>query len=196
MRSKPLYLLFLPFVLTSCEKSRSCYQCLLGNMVFAHLEMNYAAISSKKIVWNQNKTEMDYYANIYVASSQAELNTFYQETPFLSNPENENRILPEGSMEMIFFAQIPAGYAPFKRNNIPYQEESGDIVMVTDNFYFYQSHPQIIYSFIDLKIDSSVKEPSVFSYYYLISDTYKVQMKPENVRVLFSVGEKTNQSAS
>lgn len=156
-------------------------------MVVSTMKMNYNALTEKPITWNQNDTDFDYFANVFTVTTQEELTAFQTETPFFENPNKENLTLSAGNMEVLVFAQIPAGYTAYKRDNVQFEKDDGKIVMVTDNFYFYQSRPELVYSFIDIKKDKESKEPSVFSYYYVISDEYKSQMKVDNIRVLFNV---------
>lgn len=188
MKPKKTVLFLLTLSLSSCTYIRSgCFQCFYGNMIVSSCSMEYGYIKEKQVEVSHEDPEEKYYFNVFPITSQEQLNDFYLNTPSLIYDQSERDrygTLPEDSMYLFFFVQIPQGYDAYKPNNKQKTTPEGTI-MITENFYYYESRPEISYSLVNLKENKEKENTSVFSYFYIVDSQYQDRLKIDNLRVLF-----------
>ncbi len=144
-------------------------------------------ISQKKV--QSENIDGEYYSNMYFLSSQKEVNDFYSNENYsISASEKEtNRKLKETLMLVYFIMDIPKGYKAYKRDNIQGELVDQGLTLLTDNFYYYASKPNVFYCMLDLKEDSSITEDGIYSFYYLTSRKYQDLLSLDSVRIIYNV---------
>lgn len=186
MQKKIISLLSTIIFLTSCSsRNNTSYYIYFGNMFISHDSYQYQALDQVE-VQNDYFDDEDgvYYADIYVIHNIDELASLRADTNFIDNQEEIE--IPENKFLVYFFVQIPRLRRGVTRENIQYQDETGREVMVTDNFYQLASRPDLFYCFVDLTLNIQNEEPTVFSFYYYVSNTYQETMTSQSIRLIFN----------
>ena len=214
--SKRRYLLLLPFLLlSSC--SHEAFRQYFGNMEEVSFSLPFSDIDQKEIVsedWKnaieaereQENTapsgnnplppkdpvlEKTYYADIFVLSTQTELDSFFAQDGLIATEEEKKEycFMPSDLFYVIVLAQIPEGYESFKRENIQSTDDKGNMIIISDNFYSFSSRPEINYFFIDLKYDTEKKE-HVSAFLFEVSRKYLSTISSTTIRPVYSWGKK------
>lgn len=189
---KSLILVLSSLFLFSCKKETKpydCYQCYVSNMIESTFSLSYDKINKKEILHETFLDDEKYYGNYYIINSQEELNDFYNiDNLQIDEKEKENySLLPTSSSMSMFIVQIPKGYKVEKRSNIQQELNNKDVILVTTNFYYYSSHPEIVYSHIDLKKDETIKENYTYSYFYIYNYYYSSIIKENSIRFIYNL---------
>jgi hypothetical protein len=191
-RKAPSVILFALSLLFSCQsKAGACYQCFYGNMEVSSVKLPYETIRQKPLQKNftDKATENTvYYADIFVLNEQQDVDDFFKVSGLSVDPkEYETRkTLPEGAMDLYVIAQIPEGYQAYKRYNKQHTDTSGATVLWTENFFYYVSRPEISYCEIDIRKDSTVLSPSVFTLYYRLPSSDSSQLTSSSIRPILT----------
>lgn len=189
MKKKILLSVLSLSLLSGCGQSveKNTYRCFLGKMMVSSFALPEEEINQKKI--QSEDMEGNYYANMYFLTSQNEVNEFYSnlEHTFTSSEKDTNRKLKETLMLVYFIMDIPKGYKAYKRNNIQGELVDQGLTLLTDNFYYYASKPDVFYCMTDLKKDDSITENGVYSFYYLTSRQYKDLLSVDSIRIIYNV---------
>lgn len=184
-------LISLASLLVSCGKSveKNCYQCFLGNMIVSSFDLAESEIEDKKIQNEVTSSDNEYYANIYLLKTQEDVDEFFKtNTANIDMKEiHEYRALPENMMMTYFIAEVPEGYKAYKRSNIQGELMDQGLILLTDNFYYYASKPDIFYCQIDLKPEPVNTSITTFSFFYYMSSRYSDVIKSENIRILYNI---------
>lgn len=187
MKSKFL-LLFLSFI-TGCSTSieNNSYLCYLGKMMVSSFNLPIEEINEKQIQAEEIKGE--YYANLYFLTSQEKVYDFYKkEKEHIQEKEiKTNERLSDSLMIVYFILTTPKGYKAYKRDNIQGTLVDQGQTLLTDNFYYYASKPDIFYCQIDLKEDSSINQIGTYSFYYKTSRKYKNLLSKDTIRILYHI---------
>ena len=173
--------------MTSCtkEEKTACYQCYYGNRIVSKAAPAFDSIEGKELERDIKNAAFDsYYFSVTAITSEQDKLSFESHRIWKDN-QKDNRELPNGYRALYFFVQIPNGYRAFKRNNIQSQNPKGDLVLLTDNFYYYRSRPELSICYIDVVQDSEAAE-NVFSFYYLLPIRFQEIRKIENIRAFLS----------
>lgn len=192
---KKLKLLFSSILLlTSCSSSSGpydCYQCYISNMIESSCTLSYDSINKKEIVHEDILQDEKYYYNYYIMNTEEEVESFYSiDNLQVDEKEKEkNYTLKENNSMIYFFLQIPKGYKAYRRNNIQQALKSGEVVLMTTNFYYYVAHPEIVYCFIDLKKDETITDNYVYSFYYVYDSYYSSVIEEGSIRAIYSLSE-------
>ena len=178
------------FSLFSCKSSlnNNCYQCYIGNMIVSSFTLPYASISDKTCLVKTKDEELNkkpFYYNSYVINTERELSSFYSLSGVSVDTKEitDNEPLVKDKMIVYIISQIPAGY---RRDNIQQTGNDGKVVLITDNFYYYASRPEISYCNIDLKKDDTVTANYSYSFYYSLYDEYSSIIKDDSIRVILN----------
>ncbi len=181
------------FSLFSCKSSlnNNCYQCYIGNMIVSSFTMPYAKISDHPCLVKTKDEEINskaFYYNTYVINTERELTSFYSLSGVSVDTKEitDNNPLTADKMIVYIISQIPAGYKAYKRDNIQQTGNDGKVVLITDNFYYYASRPEISYCNIDLKKDDTVKDDYSYSFYYSLYTDYSSIIKEDSIRVILN----------
>lgn len=133
-----------------------------------------------------------HYGEIIPLTSQKEAIDFFSTKGYsFSNKEIEkNTVFQEDEILVYFFVQIPKGYEAFKRNNIQgILPNEKDQILLTDNFYFYGSRPDIFYCNIDIKKEETITQDHLFSFYFSISTVFSTLVKEDTIRLIYQLSE-------
>lgn len=136
--------------------------------------------------------ETSHYGEIIPLTSRKEAIEFFSTKGYsFNNKEIEKNIsFQEDEMLVYFFVQIPKGYEAFKRNNIQgILPNEKDQILLTDNFYFYGSRPNIFYCNIDIKREETVTQDHLFSFYFSISSTFSSLVTEDTIRLIYQLNE-------
>lgn len=173
--------------LASCttKTKAACYQCYYGSRRVSNARPAFETIHEKELNRNLKDTALDsYYFSVSSFSDQHDYLSF-QQTRIWKNHQPDKIDFAPNTMVLYFFVQIPNGYRAFKRNNIQALNTDGDKVLLTDNFFFYRSRPELSICYIDVVKDEEASE-NVFSFYYTLPVSFKSQRKAENIRAFLS----------
>ncbi|MCR4697830.1 MAG: hypothetical protein K5762_00540, partial [Bacilli bacterium] len=193
---KKFFLSFLSFSsLVSCNTSNiaPCFECYIGSMYLSQAKMDYSRIAQIEIIDNVTTEEGQerevYKANEYVVDFE-ERNSFFSNDLF-TFPDSEvikNKNKDTDITLVYFFVQIPAGYEAYKRDNVQgYITDSDKQVLLTNNFYYYANRQDIFYCDIDLKKNSEIQSPYVFSFYFEMDYTLNLELSSTTTRVLYKL---------
>lgn len=218
--SKRRYLLLLSaLLLSSC--AQGSYRQYFGNMELVSFSLPYSEIDEKAIVsddWKeaveeerrqeiQNTPssssthshvvprdpvlEKTYYAEIFVLSTQTQLDAFFslESLSFTKEDRKEYGFMPQDIFYVVVISQIPEGYESFKRENVQSTDEDGNMVIISDNFYSFANRPEINYFFIDLRHAPDRKE-HVFSFLFEVPRQYLENISETTIRPIYSWGKK------
>ena len=179
MKKKSIFLL-LP-LLVSCEQSG--YQIYLGNQILSGAKMDISSLSMREEHLRLKEEVNDtYYANVYVQTSQEELDAFYKQGFVPKEEQEKYPSLAEGKERVYFFISLPPHYQFRRRDNIQGKilgDENN--ILLTDNFYTYSTRDNLFFCYVDVVYDESIIGKSEISFFYTISS--KAQFEPEEVRV-------------
>jgi len=153
--------------------------------------MPYAKISDHPCLVKTKDEEINskaFYYNTYVINTERELTSFYSLSGVSVDTKEitDNNPLTADKMIVYIISQIPAGYKAYKRDNIQQTGNDGKVVLITDNFYYYASRPEISYCNIDLKKDDTVKDDYSYSFYYSLYTDYSSIIKEDSIRVILN----------
>ncbi len=188
---KKTALLFVLFsLLSSCsqnEKDR-CYQCYFGKMYLSSCSISYDEIDSLSIQDNLTDSSITYYGNVYSLFTEKEKNDFYADSTMKFTEDEISKIKKYSGDDLIeyFTIQIPSGYKAIKRNNVQgYTKNDTNLVLLTDNFYYYSTRKNLLYCEINLEKDTKNTSESVFSFYFVLSDVFKEQLSSSSIRLIY-----------
>ena len=177
--------------LSSCTNKTmvACYQCYYGSRRVSNARPSFGSIQEKKLNRNLKDTALDsYYFSVKSFTDQHDYLSFQQKRNWKEHTPDKIDFSPNTRV-LYFFAQIPSGYRAYKRNNIQALNRNGEKVLLTDNFFFYRSRPELSICYIDVVKDKETSE-NVFSFYYTLPIRYKDQRKTENIRAFLSDQER------
>ena len=90
-------------------------------------------------------------------------------------------------MLVYFIMDTPKGYRAYKRDNMQGVLKDQGLTLLTDNFYYYASKPDIFFCQIDLKEDSSITKSGTYSFYYQTSRKYADYLSEDSIRVIYNI---------
>ena len=168
-----------------------CYTCYLGSMYLSSCKKNYSSILDHRILdkVTEEKENSPYYGEIHILEAGERADFFHNSKyTFSESEKKKNLSLDEKTLLVYFLVQIPQGYQGIKRNNIQghIQDEDKE-VLLTDNFYYYESNPKILYCEIDIQKEESIQKPYVFSFYFTISDDFTTLIKDSGIRLIYTL---------
>ncbi len=185
-------------LLTGCSDATS-YKIYYGKMLTSSGTMKYSDISEKEIdnhlgteetivtdEYGEYVYEVFYYCNLYFLKTEDDLDVF-SNTSKINVPVSELTTVSsdfDNYFYIYFFAQIPAGYQAYKRENIQTTDTSGTTVLITPSFFSYANRTQIAYCFIDVEEDETVEDDYVFAFYYQVEREYEEELTVDTVRVV------------
>ena len=166
------------------------YRCYYGHQIETLTTISYNKINQKEIQNNvaDLTLETPLYFNYYLTENNDDLALFYTNDGLSINTQekdSEFTFSEEKPAILFIFAQIPQGYRAFKRNNRQNDQE-GEEVMVTENFYYYENKPDISYLFFDIKKDSTITSSYVYSFIFKIYKTFSGNFDYTNIRGIFT----------
>ncbi len=187
---KSLLSTLLIFLLASCGNATmvNCYQCYFGSMYLSGARISYSEIHQKAIVNRAYEDKNNYFFNYYMVSNLNASEFLTNQAIYLPDEEIQNiQNLTEKTFYLYFFAQIPSGYKSFKRDNIQGYLIDETQVLITDNFYYYSDHTDILYCDIDIeKYDENTNE-TLFSFYFEIPTELASLISQNNIRALYKL---------
>lgn len=186
MKKRILPLLLL--LLSSCS-DQGLYH-YYGNMAMPSFSVPYDSLDGRACLnaFDEDDTTT-YYCDIEVLKTQEEVDLFFS-APDLSYSEEDYDLyhtLPEGMEYVLLLSQIPDGYLAYKRDNIQYPTEDGEIP-ISDNFYCRPYRDDISYFFIDLRPFPSAR--LVQSFLFVIPIEGNENVEADTIRPILSVGKK------
>ncbi len=157
-------------------------------MYLSSCEIGYDEIHSIAIQDNLTNSSSTYYGNVYSLLTEEEKNDFFLDSTMNFTDEEVSKIKKYSGDDLIeyFSIQIPSGYKAIKRNNVQgYIKNDTDLVLLTDNFFYYSTRKNLLYCLIDLEKDETVSSPSVYSFYFVLADVFKEQLSSSTIRLLY-----------
>lgn len=189
MKKKTILSLLSVLFMTGCGSNieENTYRCYLGKMMVSTFSMANNDIDHKKI--QAEEIDDACYTNMYFLKSQKELDDFYSNPDYtISQTEKDtNRKLKETMMLVYFIMDTPKGYRAYKRDNMQGVLKDQGLTLLTDNFYYYASKPDIFFCQIDLKEDSSITKSGTYSFYYQTSRKYADYLSEDSIRVIYNI---------
>lgn len=189
IKKSALLLTFFSLLFSCSQKEKDlCYQCYFGRMYLSYCGISYDEIDSIAIQDNLTNSASTHYGNVYSLFTEEEKNNFFFESAMNFSEEEVTKIKKYSGDDLIeyFSIQIPSGYKAIKRDNVQGSiKEDTDLVLLTDNFYYYSTRKKIIYCMIDLEKDTTISSPSVFSFYFVLSDVFKEQISSSTIRLIY-----------
>ncbi len=189
IKRSALLLTFFSLLFSCSQKEKDlCYQCYFGRMYLSSCEIGYDEIHSIAIQDNLTNSSSTYYGNVYSLLTEEEKNDFFLDSTMNFTDEEVSKIKKYSGDDLIeyFSIQIPSGYKAIKRNNVQgYIKNDTDLVLLTDNFFYYSTRKNLLYCLIDLEKDETVSSPSVYSFYFVLADVFKEQLSSSTIRLLY-----------
>jgi hypothetical protein len=190
--------------LFSCQSRKNygfeCYECYYGNMIVSSMTLPYNEITGKKMnqdfLDSSENDSLDYYVNSYILTTQEDVTAFYSLTDLtVDNKElTTYKTLPSDTMLLAFIFQLPNGYKFVKPKNILQQTDSSNVSLITPNFYFYNSNPELSFCYFSIQNDTTSTN-TVASALFQISSSYSSILKSDtNIR--FFLKEEATDSES
>ena len=197
-KKKYLILSLFPLLLSSCQNSsKQCYRCSMGYMLTSTFSLPYSLILNHQIQKESYPeiTVESYYSNLYVLTNQEAVDDFYSRyhENISSEEIHKNQTLPNGKIYLYAISDVPKGYLAYKRDNTQDNSE-GEIQLVTDNLYYYADNPNLYYLSIDIKKNESITDDGVFSFFFILPDTYKEKLNEDRIRIRYQLFQEESTS--
>lgn len=177
-------------ILLSCKKRVDCYQCYYGNQLELNTFCDYGSINQNLITNNLKEyaeTDKYFYFDFTYLSNQDDVSGFLNRTDlFFTDLDKDYLKLTGSQSELVIFAQIPANYKVVKRNNVQHQIDDDNIVMITDNFYFFANRPNISYCVLDLYKDETKTENYVYPFLFKINSENKDNIRNSKIDLVLN----------
>lgn len=181
---KRRFLLPLLLLLTSCSGHEQDYRQYYSTMLVPSFSLPISAVHQKEMLNRYDgEDEESYFCNLYLLSNREEIQDFLQ-TPELSFTQKDMeylRSMETGQEIFLCLYQVPPFYDSHLRYSIQTTDEDGNLVAMTDNFFFYPSRPSISYLFLDL-VPSRRDSVGISCALYLFNKDRNESLSPENVR--------------
>lgn len=186
--TKPFFLFL--FLLSSCKQTSlaNCYQCYFGKMFISNATIDYENINHTKITQNNPINEEDYYVNQYLISAKNKKSILENDKIHFSQADQDKiNSLDDKTLFLYSFVQIPIGYEGFKRDNVQGYIFDQKQVLITDNYYYFNDRPDLLYCEIDIKENKDNLSNTTFVFYFEIDIALYDFINLANTRFFFRI---------
>ena len=182
------FLLPLLLLLTSCASPEQSYRQYYSTMLVPSFSLPMESIQQKEMLNRfDEESSGKYFCNLYLLRNREEIQQFLS-LPGLSYTEKDMEYLRNWKAEQEIFLclyQVPPFCDPYLRYSIQTTDKEGNLVAMTDNFFYFSSRPSISYLYLDL-IPSSRGSLSLSCAFYLFNKDTNPSLTAESVRPILT----------